>query len=152
MGLDNGIHQVADPYIVCNEEHRFLAQEQLREVGMNISGFLLEPVGRNTGPALTLAALAAIESGEDPVLVITPSDQTIANEPAFQAAMEQAIEAATQGNIVILGITPTKPETGYLTEFLANEAVKSYVARHEPEILSISMEEAVQLAEAAQPT
>ena len=101
------------PYIVSNEEHRFLVQEQLREIGITSAAFLLEPVGRNTSPALTLAAMAAIEQGTDPVLVVTPADQNIGDEVAFQVALEKAIEAASKGTIVILGVTPDKPETGY---------------------------------------
>ena len=105
--------QVAAPVIVSGEEHRFLASEQLREVGIALGGALLEPSGRNTAPALTLAALAAVQNGQDPVLVVTPADQTIANPEAFTAAVQQAIAQAEQGNIVILGVTPDKPETGY---------------------------------------
>ncbi|PIA74449.1 mannose-1-phosphate guanylyltransferase/mannose-6-phosphate isomerase [Ectopseudomonas toyotomiensis] len=103
----------SSPYIVCNEEHRFLAQEQLRELGVDNATFLLEPVGRNTAPALTLAALAARESGADPVLVVTPADQAITDDEAFRVAMYRAVESAVEGNIVILGITPDRPETGY---------------------------------------
>ncbi len=101
------------PYIVCNEEHRFLAQEQLRELGVDNATFLLEPVGRNTAPALTLAALAAGEAGTDPILVVTPADQAITDDEAFRVAMYRAVESAVEGNIVILGITPDRPETGY---------------------------------------
>lgn len=101
------------PYIVCNEEHRFLAQEQLRELGVENAIFLLEPVGRNTAPALTLAALAALDSGTDPVLVVTPADQCITDDNAFRVVLDRAVEAAVEGNIVILGITPDRPETGY---------------------------------------
>ena len=104
---------VAAPYIVSNEEHRFLAMEQLREAGIEPSAALLEPVGRNTAPALTLAALAARENGDDPVLVVTPADQTVADTAAFTAAMRRAVRAAADGAIVILGITPDRPETGY---------------------------------------
>lgn len=103
----------SSPYIVCNEEHRFLAQEQLRELGVDNATFLLEPVGRNTAPALTLAALAAREAGKDPVLVVTPADQAITDDEAFRVAMYRAVESAVEGNIVILGITPDRPETGY---------------------------------------
>lgn len=110
-GLSGG--NVLPPYIVCNEEHRFLAQDQLREIGITNATLLLEPTGRNTAPALTLAALAALENGEDPVLVVTPADQTIADKAAFGMTMDTAIEAAKSGDIVILGITPDKPETGY---------------------------------------
>ena len=105
--------EVAAPIIVTGEEHRFLASEQLREAGIDLSAALLEPVGRNTAPALTLAALAATENGQDPVLVVTPADQTVANSDAFTAAVQQAIAQAATGHIVILGVTPDKPETGY---------------------------------------
>ena len=99
--------------VVTNEEHRFLSLEQLRELkGVNAT-LLLEPVGRNTAPALTLAALQATEDGQDPILVVTPADQTVQNPAAFQLALQQSIRAAAQGAIVILGITPDKPETGY---------------------------------------
>lgn len=104
---------VAAPYIVSGEDHRFLASEQLREVGIELGAALLEPIGRNTAPALTLAALAAVEGGRDPVLVVTPADQTIARQDAFNDAMHQAIAEAAQGSIVILGITPDRAETGY---------------------------------------
>ena len=105
--------QVAAPIIVTGEDHRFLASEQLRETGIDLGCALLEPVGRNTAPALTLAALEAVEGGADPVLVVTPADQTVANPAAFTAAMQQAVTEADNGTIVILGVTPTHPETGY---------------------------------------
>jgi mannose-1-phosphate guanylyltransferase/mannose-6-phosphate isomerase len=104
---------VSAPSIVSGEEHRFLAAEQLRESGIPSGAALLEPVGRNTAPALTLAALAALENGQDPVLVVTPADQTVADTAAFTVAMQTAIRTAQTGTIVILGITPTHPETGY---------------------------------------
>jgi mannose-1-phosphate guanylyltransferase/mannose-6-phosphate isomerase len=111
--LGNDSIQVAAPVIVSGEDHRFLASEQLREVGISLGTALLEPTGRNTAPALTLAALAAVQNGQDPVLVVTPADQTIAKPVAFTAAVQQAIAQAEQDNIVILGVTPDKPETGY---------------------------------------
>ena len=111
--LGNDSIQVAAPVIVSGEDHRFLASEQLREVGIDLDTALLEPTGRNTAPALTLAALATVQDGQDPVLVVTPADQTIAKSAAFTAAVQQAIAQAEQGNIVILGVTPDKPETGY---------------------------------------
>ena len=107
---------VAPPLLVTGEDHRFLAVEQLREAGIELGCALLEPAGRNTAPALTLAALAALaaqSSGKDPVLVVTPADQTVVNSSAFTHAMQQAIEEAALGTIVILGITPDRPETGY---------------------------------------
>jgi len=105
--------QVAAPVIVSGEEHRFLVSEQLLEVGIPLGSALQEPTGRNTAPALTLAALAAVQNGQDPVLVVTPADQTIVKPAAFTRAVQQAIAQAEQGNIVILGVTPDKPETGY---------------------------------------
>jgi len=111
--LVNDNIQVAAPVIVSGEDHRFLASEQLREVGIRLGSALLEPTGRNTAPALTLAALVAVQNGQDPVLVVTPADQTIANPAAFTLAVQQAIAQASQGSIIILGVTPDKPETGY---------------------------------------
>ena len=111
--LGNDRIQVAAPVIVSGEDHRFLASEQLREVGIALGTALLEPVGRNTAPALTLAALAAVQIGQDPVLVVTPADQTIAIPAAFTAAVQKAIVQAEQDHIVILGVSPDKPETGY---------------------------------------
>ena len=104
---------VSPPLLVTGEDHRFLAAEQLRETGVTLGHALLEPAGRNTAPALTLAALAAQASGQDPVLVVTPADQTVSNTQAFTQAMQQAIHEAASGTIVILGITPDRPETGY---------------------------------------
>lgn len=105
--------RVAPLCIACNEEHRFLAAEQLREINIEAGALLLEPIGRNTAPALTIAALAATLSGADPVLVVTPADQNIANDVAFRGAVSKAISQAKNGDIVILGIQPDKPETGY---------------------------------------
>jgi mannose-1-phosphate guanylyltransferase/mannose-6-phosphate isomerase len=111
--LGNDSLQVAAPVIVSGEDHRFLASEQLHEVGISLGSALLEPVGRNTAPALTLAALAAVQNGQDPVLVVTPADQSIAKPVAFTTAVQQAIYQAEHGHIIILGVTPDKPETGY---------------------------------------
>lgn len=105
--------QVAKPLIVTGEEHRFLASEQLREVSIELGAALLEPVGRNTAPALTLAALAAQHNGTDPVLVVTPADQTVIDQVAFIVAIQNAIREAATGSIVILGVMPDRPETGY---------------------------------------
>jgi mannose-1-phosphate guanylyltransferase/mannose-6-phosphate isomerase len=104
---------VAGPLIIGNEEHRFLVLDQLRELNIAPAAVLLEPVGRNTAPALALAALQASEGGADPVLVVTPADQTVTDAPAFTAALQTAVRAAAGGAIVVLGITPDRPETGY---------------------------------------
>lgn len=113
MGLSGVGVNVFAPFIVTNEEHRFLVLEQLHEIGVEPGAALLEPVARNTAPALTLAAIAAIENGDDPVLVVTPADQTVADAGAFNGAMQDAICDAAEGAIVILGVAPDRPETGY---------------------------------------
>ncbi len=105
--------ELAAPCIVGNEEHRFLVLDQLRETRQEPGSVLLEPLGRNTAPALTLAALAALEGGTDPILVVTPADQTVTDGAAFTAALQDAIRIAAEGAITILGITPDRPETGY---------------------------------------
>jgi mannose-1-phosphate guanylyltransferase / mannose-6-phosphate isomerase len=99
--------------VVGNEEHRFLVLDQLREINAEPAAVLLEPVGRNTAPALTLAALQALASGGDPVLVVTPADQTVTDAAAFTAAVRRAVMQAADGAIAILGVTPDRPETGY---------------------------------------
>jgi len=104
---------VAGPLVVGNEEHRFMVLDQLREVGLDPAAVLLEPTGRNTAPALTLAALQALRDGQDPVLVVTPADQTVVHGAAFTAALRQAVTTAADGAIAILGIHPDRPETGY---------------------------------------
>jgi mannose-1-phosphate guanylyltransferase/mannose-6-phosphate isomerase len=104
---------VQAPLVVGNEEHRFLVLDQLREARLEPSSVVLEPAGRNTAPALTLAALAACEGGADPVLAVTPADQTVTDGEAFTRALRRAVHAAAQGAIVVLGVTPDRPETGY---------------------------------------
>jgi mannose-1-phosphate guanylyltransferase / mannose-6-phosphate isomerase len=104
---------VATPITVGNEEHRFMVLDQLRELGMTSGPVLLEPSARNTAPAMTLAALAAAEGDADPVLIVSPADHVVADMAAFTRAMNTAIHAAAQGAIVVLGITPDRPETGY---------------------------------------
>ena len=104
---------VRTPIVVGNEEHRFMVLDQLREQRIEPGAVLLEPMGRNTAPAITLAALQALESGTDPVLVVTPADQTVVDGPAFTLALQDAVRQARDGAIVILGITPDRPETGY---------------------------------------
>ena len=128
---------LAGPAIVGNEEHRFLVLDQLRETGAEPSGLLLEPMGRNTAPALTLAALHALENGADPVLVVTPADQTVTDGPAFTAALQQAIRQAADGAIVILGITPDRAEIGF-----------GYV-RAEPDAAGLAVQQFVEKPDAA---
>lgn len=107
------------PVVVCNEAHRFLVAEQLRQLGIEPRATLLEPFGRNTAPAIALAAHAALKAasadgdGVDPVLLVLPADHVIRDVPAFHAAVRVAVGAAEQGQLVTFGIVPTVPETGY---------------------------------------
>jgi mannose-1-phosphate guanylyltransferase/mannose-6-phosphate isomerase len=103
---------LAAPMVVCNEEYRFVIAEQLRSMGKE-GAILLEPAGRNTAPALTLAALAAMRNGDDPTLLVMPADHVILDTPAFQAAVCQGAALADEGVVVTFGITPDSPETGY---------------------------------------
>jgi mannose-1-phosphate guanylyltransferase/mannose-6-phosphate isomerase len=101
------------PLVVANEEHRFLVAEQLRQAGVTPAALILEPVGRNTAPAIAVAALQAQAGGADPVLLVLPSDHVIADEPGFRDAVMAALPAAEAGKLVTFGIVPTAPETGY---------------------------------------
>ena len=103
---------LAPPMVVCNEEYRFVIAEQLRL--MERPGtMVLEPMGRNTAPALTLAALAAAQDGADPVLLVMPADHVITDADAFRNVVRQGADLATAGAVVTFGITPDAPETGY---------------------------------------
>ncbi|MDV6346625.1 mannose-1-phosphate guanylyltransferase/mannose-6-phosphate isomerase [Nitrosomonas sp. Is35] len=104
--------QLNVPMVVCNEEYRFVIAEQLRVMDRKGS-ILLEPFGRNTAPALTLAALATLREGDDPILLVMPSDHVIMDVESFQAAVLAGMSQAMDGRIVTFGITPDAPETGY---------------------------------------
>lgn len=104
--------QLAAPMVVCNEEYRFVIAEQMRLMGKD-GPIVLEPVGRNTAPALTLAALAAMRDGADPILLVMPADHVILDTPAFQAVVFEGALLAEEGAVVTFGITPDCPETGY---------------------------------------
>ncbi|NKN33963.1 mannose-1-phosphate guanylyltransferase/mannose-6-phosphate isomerase [Marichromatium bheemlicum] len=104
---------LVDPIVVCNEAHRFLVAEQMRALGRRAAAIVLEPEGRNTAPALTLAAQVATAEGADPVLLVMPADHTIADEAGFRAAVSDAFALASAGAVVTFGIVPGKPETGY---------------------------------------
>ena len=101
------------PLVVANEAHRFVAAEQLLQVGVQPQAILLEPVGRNTAPAIAVAALEAIADGSDPLLLVLASDHVITDTAAFHAAVLAAAPAAAAGKLVTFGIVPTGPETGY---------------------------------------
>ncbi|WP_314402957.1 mannose-1-phosphate guanylyltransferase/mannose-6-phosphate isomerase [Stenotrophomonas rhizophila] len=103
----------AAPIVVANQEHRFMAAEQLRECNVTPQALILEPIGRNTAPAIAIAALQAMANGDDALLLVLPSDHVVRDEKAFHEAVEQAAAAAQTGKLVTFGIVPTAPETGY---------------------------------------
>lgn len=105
--------EVEDPIVICNEDHRFLVAEQLRQMRKLPGNIILEPVGRNTAPAITLASLHATREGEDPILLILAADHLIADISKFHAVINNAIPFAEDGKLVTFGIVPTHPETGY---------------------------------------
>ncbi|WP_122094948.1 mannose-1-phosphate guanylyltransferase/mannose-6-phosphate isomerase [Rahnella sp. Larv3_ips] len=109
--LENVSHLPA--YFICNEEHRFIVAEQLRSKNISYGGIFLEPVGRNTAPAITLAALQAQQNQNDPLLLILAADHVIKDEDAFLRAVEVALPHAENGKLVTFGIVPSYPETGY---------------------------------------
>uniref|UniRef100_A0A486XT12 mannose-1-phosphate guanylyltransferase n=1 Tax=Rheinheimera sp. BAL341 TaxID=1708203 RepID=A0A486XT12_9GAMM len=108
-----GLANLAPPMLICNEDHRFMVAEQLRELALGQPTILLEPEGRNTAPAIALAALKAIADGSDPLLLVLAADHAIKDIPAFHRAIELATPAAEQGRLVTFGIVPTSPHTGY---------------------------------------
>ncbi len=104
---------VADPLIICNEDHRFLAAEQLRQIHKNSNGIILEPIGKNTAPAIALAALKFVNNGEDPLLLVLSADHLIQDTDAFHQSIKIAEELAEKDKLVTFGIVPDKAETGY---------------------------------------
>jgi len=103
----------ASPIVVAGEDHRFLVAEQLRQVSAPTPLIMLEPMGRNTAPAIAAAALQALAGGGDPLLLVLPSDHVVRNAAAFRAAVKVAMPAAAQGALVTFGIVPATPETGF---------------------------------------
>jgi len=109
----NGLDSLEAPLIVCNNEHRFMVAEQLQEIGLDANGIILEPCARNTAPAIALAALKAMDNGEDPLLLILAADHLISDVTAFHKAIEQARILAEQDKLVTFGIQPQSAHTGY---------------------------------------
>lgn len=105
--------KASSPIFICNDAHRFLVAEQLRQKKINHGGILLEPVGRNTAPAIALAALHATINGEDPILLVLAADHLIKDTSAFHSAIVDAQDLAEQGKLVTFGIVPDQPHTGY---------------------------------------
>lgn len=109
-----GLPDLTPPLVVCNEEHRFLVAEQLRAIGIDGAQILLEPAGRNTAPAVALAALhVSARHGGDALLLVLPSDHVIADAAAFRRAALDGVPVAQAGGLVTFGVQPTRPETGY---------------------------------------
>ena len=104
---------VDNPIVICNEDHRFLAAEQLRQINKEPNGIILEPVGKNTAPAIALAALKLINNGEDPLLLVLSADHLIKNINAFHQSIKVAKRLADNNKLVTFGIVPSKAETGY---------------------------------------
>ncbi|KZP67946.1 mannose-1-phosphate guanylyltransferase/mannose-6-phosphate isomerase [Enterobacter cloacae subsp. dissolvens] len=104
---------IQEPQIICNEEHRFLVNQQLKEIGHEKATILLETVGRNTAPAIAVAALDALSKGEDPLLLVLAADHFIENIPSFHNAIKKAIYLAEKNYLVTFGIIPSCPNTGY---------------------------------------
>ena len=108
-----GIEALGSPIVVCNEEHRFMTAEQLRQIDIDPHAIILEPVGRNTAPAIAVAALKAMENKADPLLLVLPADHVIEKVTDFHIAIQAGREYAEKGNLITFGIIPESPETGY---------------------------------------
>jgi mannose-1-phosphate guanylyltransferase/mannose-6-phosphate isomerase len=125
-GFKGALEVAAQPLVVCNEEYRFITAEQLRAAGKPASTVILEPMGRNTAPALTLAALTSAEA--DPVLLVMPADHVVPDRAAFQQAIDAGAPLAATGAVVTFGIMPDRPETGY--GYIQTGEVAEHGARH----------------------
>jgi len=108
-----GLSDKGAPLVVCNEAHRFMVAEQLRQAGQEARAVILEPVGRNTAPAVAVAALQAVADGEDPVLLVLPADHVIRDAAALCRAVSHGLAAVANGALLTFGVVPTSPETGY---------------------------------------
>ena len=106
-------HDIQAPIIICNDEHRFMAAEQMRLENVNSANIILEPVGRNTAPAIALAAMCALQRDENSVLLVLPADHILNDQDKFGQAVEVAAGLAAENKLVTFGISPTHPETGY---------------------------------------
>ena len=132
------IEGLKDPILICNEEHRFLVAEQMREININPSIILLEPFGRNTAPAVTLAALKSLELEKDPTLLILSSDHIIRDPEIFIKVIISGLEYTERERLVTFGIIPKSPETRYgyikskeplLEENLKGSNIESFIEK-----------------------
>ncbi|HEX9714189.1 MAG TPA: sugar phosphate nucleotidyltransferase, partial [Desulfurivibrionaceae bacterium] len=126
-----GLKGVAAPIVVCTEEHRFLVAEQIRAIG-GAATIIIEPVGRDTAPAVAVAALEALRQAEDAVLLVLPADHVIGNEGNFAEAVARGVTCAAQGHPVTFGIVPRSPHTGY--GYIKKGAV---VGKEEPPVFAV---------------
>ena len=108
-----GLNGLAPPMLICNEDHRFIVAEQMRQIGVEPNAIMLEPIGRNTAPAITVAALQATALGEDPLMLVLAADHLIRDAAHFRDAIDAGRQPAEEGRLVTFGIVPTAPETGY---------------------------------------
>ena len=109
----SNIKNIKSPIIICNEEHRFIVAEQMKEINVKPHSILLEPFGRNTAPAITLAALESLNKDSDPIILVLSSDHIIDNVEIFERVVEKAIKYSLEDKLVTFGVIPTSPETGY---------------------------------------
>lgn len=130
----DGIADLAPPIVVCNENHRFMVAEQLRAIDQEAAAILLEPVGRNTAPAVAAAAMQALAGGDDPLLLVLPADHVIVDEAELRSAVARAAVVAEAGYLITFGVVPDAPETGY-----------GYIRRGDP--LNAAEDEAFAVAE-----
>lgn len=121
-----GLDGVEAPIIICNDDHRFMVAEQLREINIDDSVIMLEPSGRNTAPAIAAAALKAISEGDDPLLLVLAADHQIRDVSAFQKAVSDALKAGENGWLVTFGIVPDSPQTGYGYIKQSDQAMKEF--------------------------
>ena len=105
--------EALDPIVICNEDHRFLVAEQAREINVTLNSIILEPIGRNTAPAIALAAIKVLNDFENPILIVLAADHKIENKSAFHDAIKIAHKLAENNKLVTFGIIPKSAETGY---------------------------------------
>ncbi len=134
----NRAAHLSAPMVVCNDAQRFMVADQLSEVCSEKPTILLEPVGRNTAPAIAAAALKAVESNQDAILVVLPADHQIKDERAFQVALDVAVKKSSEGKLVAFGVVPTHPETGYgyinaISESESGAAIRKFVEKPDEE-------------------
>ena len=125
----NNFESMADPVVLCHESHRFIVAEQLRQIGCRPAAIILEPVGRNTAPAVTVAALHALKQGKNSILLVLPADHHIKDIKRFHRALSAGAQLATKRHLITFGILPTSAETGY-----------GYIHKGEPIVISTQME------------